>query len=117
VKGLQPRDNLSTTQSGDNVRYWISFDLGLRGEYEPLYAWLDRQQARECGTNLATFLSDKTRSKIAKELTQILDMDRKPRIYIINMREGGKFVIGKRTVAPWTGYGQVLSDTGDERDE
>jgi hypothetical protein len=30
-------------------RYWISFDLGLQGDYEPLYEWLDRHEALECG--------------------------------------------------------------------
>jgi hypothetical protein len=33
---------------------WISFDLGVKGDYEQLYAWLDNHGAKECGPNLAT---------------------------------------------------------------
>ena len=28
---------------------WISYDLGVRGDYEGLYAWLDSHGAKECG--------------------------------------------------------------------
>ena len=28
---------------------WISYDLGIRGDYEGLYAWLDSHRAKECG--------------------------------------------------------------------
>jgi hypothetical protein len=28
---------------------WISFDLGVRGDYEGMYAWLDTHNAKECG--------------------------------------------------------------------
>jgi hypothetical protein len=34
---------------------WMSFDLGVQGDYEGLYRWLDAQGARECGDNLALF--------------------------------------------------------------
>jgi len=30
-------------------RFWVSFDLGLRGEYTELYAWLDKQQVFSAG--------------------------------------------------------------------
>ena len=98
------------------MRYWISYDLGLRGNYDQLYAWLDKQSARECGDSVATFLSDKTRDQVTRELSRVVDLDRNPRIYIINMKQGGKFIFGKRKPAPWTGYAQVL-DSGEERDE
>ena len=32
---------------------WISFDLGITGDHESLYAWLDDHEAKECGNNLA----------------------------------------------------------------
>lgn len=120
------------------MRYWISYDLGLRGNYDQLYAWLDKQGARECGDSVATFLSKKTRAEIVKDLANVLDLSgeqkstgsrgtsallygekpigQSPRIYIITMKEGGKFVFGRRKPAPWTGYAQVL-DSGEERDE
>jgi len=98
------------------MRYWISYDLGLRGDYEDLYAWLDKHNARECGDSVATFLSDKSREQIAKDLSRMLDPERNPRIYIINMKQGGKFILGRRKPAPWTGFAQVL-ESGEERDE
>ena len=42
-------------------RYWISFDLGLQGDYDALYAWLDKHEAKECGENVATLVSERTR--------------------------------------------------------
>jgi uncharacterized protein with PhoU and TrkA domain len=99
------------------MRYWLSYDLGLQGEFDQLFGWLDRQQAKECGDNVATFQSEKTRSELTRELLALLDLKRNPRIYIISMKQGGKWICGKRKVAPWTGYGQVLSEGGDERDE
>ncbi len=95
-------------------RFWASFDLGLHGEYTELYAWLDRQQAKECGENVATFLSVKNREQIAKELTSVLDIQRSPRIYIIELQKGGRFFLGKRKVAPWAGYAQTSIDSGEE---
>ncbi len=98
------------------MRYWISYDLGLRGNYDQLYAWLDKNNARECGDSVATFLSDKTREQLTKELSRVVDLDKSPRIYMITMKQGGKFIFGRRKPALWTGYAQVL-DSGEERDE
>jgi hypothetical protein len=38
----------------ENKRYWLSFDLGLRGNYDSLYEWLDAHSASESGDSLAT---------------------------------------------------------------
>jgi hypothetical protein len=100
--------------ANDSKRIWICFDLGLRGEYTELYAWLDQQHATECGDNVATFRSQKNRDQIAKELETILDLKRNPRVYVIEHHVGGRFVLGKRKVAPWTGYGQASIDSGEE---
>ena len=56
----------------DRVRYWLSFDLGLRGNYDALYEWLDAHDARECGENVATFRSTQTREQIAEQLSALL---------------------------------------------
>ena len=96
-------------------RYWLSFDLGLQGDYEALYSWLDKQKARECGSTVATFVSKKTRDQIVRELSGILDPKKKQRIYIINMKQGGRFILGNRAVAPWTGYAQVSLESEEER--
>ena len=90
------------------MRYWLSFDLGLRGEYEDLYMWLDAMEARECGENVATFLSEKTGEQIKTELSDILD--ERARVYIITRKQGGRFILGKRKRAPWSGYAQDLFD-------
>ena len=94
------------------MRYWISFDLGLRGNYEDLYEWLDKMEAKECGDNVATFLTDKSREQLKKELIKFLD--KKARVYIINMSQGGKFILGKRKVAPWSGYAAASIETVEE---
>jgi hypothetical protein len=98
------------------MRYWISYDLGLQGDYDQLYAWLDKNGAKECGDSVATFLSKLSREEVVKQLSRVLEPKRNPRVYIITMKNGGKFVFGKRKVAPWTGYAQVL-ETGEESEE
>lgn len=105
------------------ARYWISFDLGLHGDYDQFYGWLDRQGAKECGDSVATFVSDKTRDQITKEILTVLGKKVRniplaqvnPRIYIISLKEGGKFIFGKRKFPPWKGYAEVEVDSGDER--
>jgi hypothetical protein len=97
------------------TRYWLSFDLGLQGDYEGLYGWLDKQNAKECGGGVATFVSRKTRDQIVRELSGILDQKRKPRIYIITRSLGGKFLFGRRVVPPWLGYAQVSLESEEER--
>jgi len=96
-------------------RYWVCFDLGLQGKYDELYAWLDQNGARECGDSVATFRSEKNRDTIKQEISQLLNDKREPRIYLISLHEGGKFIIGRRKVAPWTGYAQTSMDSGDEK--
>jgi len=99
------------------MRYWLSFDLGLRGNYEDLYEWLDNMEAVECGDSLATFVTNKNRDQITKELKKFLDNT--ARIYIITKDQGkfvGKFVLGKRKRAPWVGYGGGLIEEEEEEE-
>ncbi len=97
----------------EQMRYWLSFDLGLRGKYEELYEWLDKLEAQECGDNVATFETEKTREQINDELSGLLD--EKARVYIINRKKGGKFILGKRKPAPWVGYAKVSLESAEER--
>jgi hypothetical protein len=97
------------------LRYWLAFDLGLRGNYEELYGWLDALEAKECGENLATFRSTKTREQISQELSSILGSDRNVRAYLISMRQGGKFILGKRKASPWMGYSQQAVEAEEEK--
>lgn len=101
---------------------WISYDFGVRGDYEGMYAWLDANGALECGDNLALvhyeFTGDLI-SDLQRELQTAVEVTRKTRIYVIwrdapSGKLKGRFIFGTRKAAPWTGYAvgeeQVLED-------
>jgi hypothetical protein len=101
---------------------WLSWDPGVRGDYEGLYAWLDARQAKECGDS-AAFLqyeyTDSPREALAKELRDRVTLSKETRIYVV-WRDGddgklkGRFVIGGRKGAPWSGYASLESVEADE---
>jgi len=95
------------------MRYWLSFDLGLQGNYEDLYGWLDDQEAVECGDSMSSFKSDLTPETITSQLKNLLRANKNARVYLIHERTG-KFIIGKRKRAPWTGYSTGAFDGVDE---
>ncbi len=69
-------------------------------------------EAKECGDNVATFVTDKTREQIKKKLSDFLDD--KARIYLIDRKKGGGFILGKRKVASWAGYAEALLEVEEE---
>jgi hypothetical protein len=93
---------------------WVSFDLGVSGDYDGMYSWLASHDAQECGDNIA-FISFVPKSdlldELKKEIKQAVHIDKKTRIYVIYRSEEGKakgtFLFGARRQAPWTGYGIV----------
>ena len=97
------------------VRIWISFDLGVKGDYPSMYAWLDNHQAVECGDNLASLFVECTdRSTVEEdvmaELRANVNLAPTDRIYVIYRREDnltrGAFMHGQRkSSSPWTGCG------------
>lgn len=101
---------------------WISYDIGVRGDYEGLYAWLDSKRAKECGDSLA-FIEYEDDGNIIEslrsEIKEVVELTKKMRIYVI-YREAdtnklkGKFLFGTRKAAPWTGYasepGKIVED-------
>jgi hypothetical protein len=94
------------------ARFWLSFDLGFMTDHEELYEWLDANDAKECGDNVATFQSTKTKSQITKELLELVDKD--TRLYLIDLKSGGKFISGKRKrKAAWNGYARDAAETED----
>jgi hypothetical protein len=50
-----------------NKALWLSYDLGVKGDYEGLYAWLDDHNAEECGNSVA-FLHYEYCTEIFSEL-------------------------------------------------
>ena len=94
--------------------FWLSYDLGLKGDYQGLYTWLDNLGAKECGDSIA-FIQDYSYSQdLSKEINSDLEkhvhLKVSDRIYIIRRNpEGlfqGIFIRGNRkNESPWNGYG------------
>lgn len=99
---------------------WISFDLGIRGDFEGMYHFLDDHEAKECGDSIATFRFEYKKDLLAellKELKANVTFDRRSRVYAIysnaNGKISGKFLIGKRKVPAWSGFGSAEHDEVD----
>lgn len=99
---------------------WLSFDLGLKGDYQGFYTWLDKNNARECGDNFAFIkkeCNDDVFDMIKKELSEEIELRNDDRIYLVYRdKEGkikGKFLNGRRKPAPWEGY-FIEMDEGEE---
>jgi hypothetical protein len=101
-------------KSNAKVRYWLSVDLGLMGNYSRVYEWLDSLGAEECGPGLATITSTKTRDQLATEIQRILKGAPRARAYVISMKQGGRFVAGGRKAAPWEGFAKTTVNEVDE---
>lgn len=95
-------------------RYWISFDLGLMGNYSRVYEWLDSLHAQECGPGVATITSTKSRDQLGAEIQRILKGAPRARAYMISMKQGGRFVAGGRKAAPWEGFASSSVSSVDE---
>ena len=92
---------------------WISFDLGVRGDYEGIYTWLDDHSATECGDSIA-FIKGYEHSgdlliALKKDINDSIDVTKKTRVYVIwrdptTKKMKGNFIFGKRKSPPWSGY-------------
>ena len=96
------------------TRYWISFDLGLMGDYSRVYEWLDSMDALECGPGVATITSAKSRDQLTTEIQRLFKSAPRARAYIISMKQGGRFVAGGRKAAPWEGFAVSTANALDE---
>lgn len=109
-----------------SVRIWLSYDLGIRGDYEGLYKWLDEHKAVETGNSCASFIMEFSSiddNIIKKELIDSLkNVDTKnARIYVIRKSQTGDsistrggFLFGGRKSSPWEGYaGRKSEDDAD----
>jgi hypothetical protein len=103
---------------------WFSYDLGVRGDYESLYQWLDQHEAIECGDSIAFLRYEYTETndvlfidKLKSDITESVKLTKYDRIYVI-WKDGpkirGKFVFGNRKAAPWAGFAGNPSDFDEE---
>lgn len=99
---------------------WLYFDLGIDGDYDGLYLWLDARKARECGDNLAYF-SFKTSSPdvgvgLKTAIKDAVKLRPRDRMYaIFSKPDGGymgRFIVGGRTRAAWEG--RAVSEGGED---
>lgn len=105
--------------------YWLSYDLGVGGDYDGLYAWLDDHNAKPCGQSVAFFEYSTTKQDIdralAEELIESVKLRPGNRLYIVRDKEtdrgstiAGTFIYGKRNAAPWEGFGKQGPTQEDE---
>lgn len=99
---------------------WITFDLGVRGDYEGMYEFLDTYAAKECGDSAAALLFEFGNNLIAElnqQLAAAVTLDKKSRIYVVFPDDKGKykgrFIVGRRKRPPWTGYGAAEVEEED----
>ena len=103
------------------VRVWLSFDLGVQGDYEGLYRWLDGRKAVECGDSMTSFMAESDADlpgKIKESLEAQVAFSKKARLYLIYKKKdqgySGKFIIGGRKASPWQGFAEASSAEEDE---
>ncbi len=98
------------------ARYWLSYDLGFRGNYDELYKWLAKLDARECGDSVATFTTELSPEQLKRALKPIAG--KKGRFYLVGPGKDGKWsgrwLFGGRRPAPWVGYAEVAGEDLDE---
>jgi hypothetical protein len=92
--------------------FWLSYDLGLKGDYQGLYRWLDSVKAMECGNNFAVFKKNDSLNvvqEIETDLSAKVTFKEGDRVYLIwkdakTDKIKGQFIKGHRKPAPWEGY-------------
>lgn len=102
---------------------WLSYDLGVRGDYDGMYSWLENHGAKECGSSVAFLKSyefeDDLLECLKADIGEAVTLDRRSRIYVIfhdrnNGRPRGRYVVGRRKAPPWTGFGDDPEEGFDE---
>ncbi len=99
---------------------WLSFDLGVRGDFEGMYQFLDAHGGKECGDSVCAFSYEYKKDllgELKKDLQGGVSLDKRSRVYVIfpsaKGKYTGKFIIGQRRSPPWAGFGP---SAGDEED-
>jgi hypothetical protein len=88
-------------------RVWLSYDLGVQGDYEALYQWLDAHAAVECGDSVASLeydYPDNLPQNLRADLMGHVQFSPRARVYVIASDGGHGWLIGRPRRAPWEGY-------------
>jgi hypothetical protein len=91
---------------------WLSYDLGIRGDYSGLYQWLGNLDAVECGNSVAFFKIDAENiaEKLKSEIKAHVEIKNGERFYAIYKKPdgkyAGKYIFGNRKANPWEEYKQ-----------
>ncbi len=97
---------------------WLSYDLGVNGDYEGMYSWLDSRSAKECGSSVA-FLKyahdGDLMEALREDMGDAVSLDKRSRIYVIHDGKG-RYLFGRRKSAPWEGFGGNGDDEEDVGD-
>ena len=102
---------------------WISYDLGVRGDYEGMYAWLDQHKAKECGDSLALltyrYSGGVLVDALKADLGESVETNKRTRMYVIyhddkTKKAKGHFLFGGRRIPPWAGVSGQGQDEDDE---
>ena len=101
----------------------LNFDLGIRGEYDSLYTFLDKNKALDCGNSNCAFeyhfkgtdlgFEDKF-IQLKEDLEKYVVFGKNDRIYAIVHNEygiaRGRFLFGQRKTPIWDGYAEKEVD-------
>lgn len=102
----------------EKTKIWISYDLGINGDYQSLYTWLDNHKAEECGDSVAVLkeyaYTGDLKAYVTNDIQNHVQLKKTDRVYLFcaNPVLAG-FIIGGRKRSPWIGYsveGNAQSD-------
>lgn len=105
----------------------LSFDLGIDGDYESMYAWLDDHEAKECGDSVAWLYyaypdgEESFEQSLKSSLEKSVRFGERSRVYVLHRSDGkikGRFIFGRRKSAPWVGFGrrEETDEEGEDRE-
>lgn len=75
ITGMLPKRGFIPSKGNDDKmkqQVWLSYDLGVTGDYEGMYQWLDRHGAKECGDAIAWFSYDPPTDDILYDIREDL---------------------------------------------
>ena len=73
---------------------WLSYDLGVNGDYEGMYAWLGNHGAKECSGSVAylQFSHDgDLPASLKRDIEHVVVLNKRSRIYVIYNNRSDSF--------------------------